>query len=257
MNITFVELPEGLNTDSGAWEVLRSQVDRDKTDVLVTNEMPFGRWLCSSETYDPSQADESILAHDAGVKALINLNLPLVLSSRPIACNEKLANEAFALTADGYQFAHQKQYFPDEPGFYETAWFQTEKKGFDVIQSQGITIGFMLCTEVMFSEWARAYRRQGAHLIVVPRATGQSYDKWRTAASMAAIVSGCYVVSSNRVGQVGESPIFGGKGFAFAPDGSLIAETSTEQPYVTFELDPNWVRKQQTLYPCYVKEAVM
>ncbi len=81
----------------------------------------------------------------------------------------------------------------------------------------------------MYNEWARSYGRQGAHLIVVPRASEQSFECRKTAAAMAAIVSGCYVVSSNRVGISGSELEFGGKGFAFAPDGSPEHKASPDQ----------------------------
>lgn len=106
----------------------------------------------------------------------------------------------------------------------------------------------------MFNEWARSYRRQGAHLLVIPRASEQGFERWKTAAAMAAIVSGCYVVSANRVGKCGDELTFGGKGFAFSPDGSLISETSSDNPVVSFDLDFGFVENQQKQYPCYVRE---
>ena len=255
MKITYIESPEGLTHEGPEWQKLQQQIQLEKTDVLVTNEMPFGRWLAGSNEYNAADAEDSVVAHDLGVDALKRLGLPLVLSSRPVSSEGKLANEAFVLIDGDYHFAHQKHYFPDEPGFYETAWFRTAKKGFDVIQNNGLTVGFLLCTELMFNEWARYYRRQGAHLIVIPRASEQGYERWKTAAAMAAIVSGCYVVSSNRIGKASTELEFGGKGFAFAPDGSQISETSVINPVVSFNLDISKVVEQQKQYPCYVSET--
>ena len=78
---------------------------------------------------------------------------------------------------------------------------------------------------------------------------GASHARWKTAAAMAAIVSGCYVVSSNRVGGR-----FGGKGFAFSPAGDLIAETDAENPVVSIEIDLAEVARAQAAYPCYIAE---
>jgi N-carbamoylputrescine amidase len=90
-----------------------------------------------------------------------------------------------------------------------------------VVEHRGLRIGVLLYTELMFNEWARHYRRQGAHVIVVPRASGAS-GKWDTAA-MAAIVSGCYVLSSNRASQVNDpDSSFGGRGFVYSPTGELF-----------------------------------
>jgi N-carbamoylputrescine amidase len=65
-------------------------------------------------------------------------------------------------------------------------------------------------------------------MIVVPRAAGRSLHRWHTAAAMAAIVSGCYVLSSNRVSGDAAESTFGGRGFAFSAAGELIAETTPE-----------------------------
>ena len=47
---------------------------------------------------------------------------------------------------------------------------------------------------------------------------------WDAAARMAAIVSGCYVLSSNRVSYGARSgQRFGGHGFAYSPAGDLLA----------------------------------
>ncbi len=254
MKISYLESPEGLSHEGLLWETLKAQIISQSPDVLVSNEMPFGNWLAATKSYDAESAQASVVANDRGIEELRKLDIPIILSSRPVKAADKLANEAFALVNGEYHFAHQKHYFPAERGFYESTWFSTDRKGFDVIKTARITIGFMLCTELMFNEWARAYKRQGAHLIAVPRASGQSYSSWKTAAAMAAIVSGCYVVSSNRVGKYDNALTFGGKGFAFAPDGSQISETTSANPVVSFELDFDWIARTQSDYPCYVEE---
>lgn len=257
MKVTFVESPQEMAVDSEAWQVLSSAIKAQQTDVLVLNEMPFGKWLAAQKEFDEQQAIASIQAHDEGVPLLSELDVPLVLSSRPVRGEHesgKMANEAFALVNGEYLAAHQKHFFPNEAGFYEPSWYEVKQKGFNVLKTEQLNVGFLLCTELMFNEWARFYGRQGAQLIAVPRATGQSYAHWKTAAAMAAIVSGCYVVSANRVGRYDDQQVFGGKGFAYAPDGSLISETSDQQPVVSFEMDLDFVKHQQSEYPCYVSD---
>jgi N-carbamoylputrescine amidase len=72
---------------------------------------------------------------------------------------------------------------------------------------------------------------------------------------MAAIVSGSYVISANRLGQSGNGPDFGGRGFACAPDGQVIAETSPALPLATIELDLSFSHRQKSEYPCYVVDS--
>lgn len=133
-------------------------------------------------------------------------------------------------------------------------WFGTSKPGFEVIEAGGLRIGALICTELMFNERARAYGRAGAHLIAVPRATGESLAEWKTAGAMAAIVSGSYVVSSNRAGSSSGGPTFGGGGYAFAPDGSLICESNEGLSIVVFDLNIRRAEEQKSHYPVYVEE---
>lgn len=255
MRVSFVEWPEGLVAGDAAWSGIRKAVWAAAPEILVTNELPFGPWLAASDRYDAAQAMRSVELHDAGLQALAELEVPVVLSSRPVPVSGKLANEAFALIKGEYRALHQKHYFPAEPGWYETGWFHTAVPGFDIAVEAGLRIGVLLCTELMFNERARAYGASGVDLIIAPRASGAPADEWKIAGAMAALVSGSYVVSSNRVGSGAEGPEFGGCGFAFAPGGHLIAETSADAPIMSFDLDPACSSAAKSQYPCYVSDV--
>jgi N-carbamoylputrescine amidase len=71
---------------------------------------------------------------------------------------------------------------------------------------------------------------------------------------MASLVSGAYVVSSNRVGRAQGGTQFGGGGYAYAPHGRLLAVTDAAHPVQAVELDPKVVSLAQREYPCYVSE---
>ena len=116
----------------------------------------------------------------------------------------------------------------------------------------GIRVGVLLCTEAMFNERARAYGKQKASLLVVPRASGVNIESWKIAGAMASLVSGAYVVSSNRIGRSTGGTQFGGGGFAYAPQGQLLAMTSPANPLGTLELDPKMSTFAQGAYPCNV-----
>jgi N-carbamoylputrescine amidase len=109
----------------------------------------------------------------------------------------------------------------------------------------------------MFNECARRYGRRGGHVILVPRAVGRaSLGRWLVAMRMAAIVSGAYVLSSNRQGLDSKGQLFGGSGWIIDPDGNLVAETSPALPVVFHEIDTDLVLRAQREYPCYVREGV-
>lgn len=257
LKVAVCQLPDGLLPHHSAWRHFARRVEAERPAILLLNEMPFGPWLPSEEAFKDELAAASLAAHEAALQAIGTLP-SAVIGSRPVRGDRKLANEAFLLVGGVYTPIHHKQYFPQETGFFEDTWFSSTRPGFDVTEHGGIRIGVLLCTELMFTEWARHYRRQGAHLIVVPRASGASMRHWHASARMAAIVSGCYVLSSNRVSLAGgAAPHFGGKGFIYSPTGNLLGMTSTERPLLNVCIDLALVADAQRKYPCYVREIDM
>jgi N-carbamoylputrescine amidase len=254
MRVGFVQWPDGLIPDTDIWSAVAAEVTRSAPEVLITNEMPFGPWLAASPNFDVGRAKESVQIHEDGLGALQALKVPIVISSRPVIAGGRLANEAFILERGCFRFLHQKHFFPAEEGWFESEWFGTAKPGFEVIEIDGLRIGALICTELMFNERARAYGRAGAHLIAVPRASGRSLAMWKTAGAMAAIASGCYVVSSNRVGSDSGGPTFGGGAYAFTPDGSLLSESNEGRSIIVFDLDKVLAEEQKSRYPVYVAE---
>ena len=254
MRLGFVQWPDGLIPDTALWSAVAADVIKAAPEILITNEMPFGPWLAASPNFSVERAKETVQIHEDGLKALQALKVPIVISSRPVLAGGRLANEAFILDSGCYRFLHQKHFFPAEEGWFESEWFRTAKPGFEVVRTGGFRIGALLCTELMFNERARAYGRAGAHLIAVPRATGRSLAPWKTAGAMAAIASGCYVVSSNRAGSHSGGPIFGGGSYVFAPDGSLLSESNEECSIVVIDLDKVLAEEQKSRYPVYVSE---
>lgn len=251
LKVACVEWPEGLLPASETFARIAADVAKAAPDVLVTNEMPFGDWLADGPVFDRNAAAVSVEVHEAGLEALSALKLPLVISSRPVWQGDRLANEGFALIQGQVMPLHRKCYFPAEPGWHEDAWFTSGDGTFEVAELAGLKVGVLLCTELMFNERARAYGRQGADLIVAPRATGGT-AMWQAACQMAAIVSGAYVVSSNRVGRRGKTA-FAGNGLAVAPDGRLIGMTTVDRPIFVLDLDPEVAAVQKREYPCYVR----
>jgi N-carbamoylputrescine amidase len=254
LKIAFVEWPDALSTVGAQWNELRDSVSAARPDILVTNELPFGPWLAEGATFSDDAAHLSLRAHDSGLQGLIDLHLPAVISSRPVWNGKRLANEAFVLEKGIVRPLHRKQYFPNEPGWFESDWYSSDGSGFNVADVLGLKVGVLLCTEAMFNERARAYGKQGASLIVIPRASGVNIESWKIAGAMASLVSGAYVVSSNRSGRSRGGTQSGGGGFAYAPQGRLLDETTCTYPLRTGDLDPKISALAQRDYPCYVPE---
>jgi N-carbamoylputrescine amidase len=71
---------------------------------------------------------------------------------------------------------------------------------------------------------------------------------------MAAIVSGCYVLTSNRSGMDSKGQEFGGRGWIVDPNGDMVAQTSAASSVATYTVDLDHVATAQREYPCYVRE---
>jgi N-carbamoylputrescine amidase len=190
MRVAFVEWPDALSTTHAQWDELKDSVNAVRADLLITNELPFGPWLADSAVFSEDDAHLSLSAHEKGLEGLNDLALPAVISSRPVWNGKRLANEAFVLENGAVRPLHRKQYFPNEPGWFESEWYAGDGSGFGVTEILGVKVGVLLCTEAMFNEHARAYGKQAGSLVVIPRASGVDIESWKIAGAMASLVSG-------------------------------------------------------------------
>jgi N-carbamoylputrescine amidase len=250
------ESPPEMEPGSATWEGFSEKVRGFGLDIFLLNELPFGPWISSGETLDLDTWRRSCDLHDYGMRVLGELGAGVVLGSRARESEGRRVNEAFVWTSEGdCAGVHTKQYFPDEEGYYESRWFQAGERHFHVANAGLAKVGFLLCTEVMFNEHARHYGRNGAQVIAVPRAVGrESLHRWLVAMKMAAVVSGCYVITSNRNGVDSNGQEYGGCGWIVDPSGDLVAQTSWASSIATYELNLDFVTTAQSEYPCYVKE---
>ncbi len=253
--LSVCQAPPVLDPAGSSWQECAADCRRVASDIVVLNELPFGPWIATAPDRNNAVIAESQAIHRAGVAQLAELGAEVVLGSRAVDRDGANVNEAFVWsTRDGLTATHTKQFFPDEEGYWEARWYDRGTRRFELGKAGPIRVGFLLCTDIMFLEWARYYGRQGAHLIAVPRATPSgTIERWRTVMSAAAIISGCYVASSNRVGMQGHME-FAGHAWIFHPSGELLVETSDTNPVVAAEIDPAEVENAQRDYPCYVKE---
>lgn len=113
----------------------------------------------------------------------------------------------------------------------------------------------MVCTDLWFTEHARAYGKAGVNVIANPRATEAfSSEKWLVGGRAAAIVSGAYCLSSNRGWRGTTGVEFGGTGWIIDPDGAVLATTSDNEPFVTVDIDLQVAAAAKQTYPRYVIE---
>ncbi|MFQ5704953.1 MAG: carbon-nitrogen hydrolase family protein [Gemmatimonadales bacterium] len=256
MRIAVCEASPRMVAGDERWKHLVRRVKAERPDIFLMNEMPVGKWVAASPTCDAGELQALHRQHDDAMDRLTEFGISAVLGTRATSEDDKSVNEAFIRTSNGdVHCVHTKQFFPNEAGFYEARWFERGNMRFGTGTVGDLRIGFLICTDVMFNEWARHYGRKGVHLIAVPRATPPgSEHRWRSMMAAAAIVSGCYVASSNRGGIAEDGQEFAGRGWIFGPTGELLAETTSEVPVVSAELDVASVERAQSEYPCYVED---
>lgn len=68
--------------------------------------------------------------HRQGLARLPELGVPLVLGRRPVYEDGRSVNQGFLWSEDGGLVPlHTKQFFPDEPGYYQARWLEPGKNG--------------------------------------------------------------------------------------------------------------------------------
>jgi N-carbamoylputrescine amidase len=236
------------------WDALAEHCNDAGSDLVVLPEMPFAEWVCAAPDVDPARWDAAVGAHDYWMRRLGDLGAATVLGTRPVMSHGARHNEAFVWTLEtGAVPAHHKRFLPDEEGFWEATWYEKGDGRFPLASSPHGSVGFLVCTELWFPEYARDYGRGGAVLLAVPRATPmQSRDRWVAAGRAAAVVAGAFCVSSNRSG-TSTGIEWAGTGWVVDPDGVVLGHTTRRRPFVTVGVDPEVARAAQHTYPRYVR----
>lgn len=250
MRVTVCELNDERPRFEEDWNRLVAHARDNASELVVLNEMPFSTWFGVTPDFDMSIWQAVVAEHDAWLPRLKELEGATVISSRPVTQGTRRLNEGFVWNAKGgYRATHLKYYLPDEAGVWEASWYQKGDGRFDLASIQSSKIGFLICSELWAMSRAQTYGKAGAHLLVTPRATGQTtVEKWLTGGRAAAIVSGAFSLSSNRISDTA----FGGGGWIINPEGEVLGLTSCDRPFVTVEIDPGEAARAKTTYPRYV-----
>jgi N-carbamoylputrescine amidase len=248
MRLTVCELPDETERRAIAWAALIRHLDATPTDLLVLPEMPFVPWtIFMTRAVDPSVWQQVVADHDAMLARFGDLAAEVVVGSRPVDHAGRRLNQGFAWSrATGAQGSRSKVYLPDAPDGWEATWFARGTLDPSPLTCDGVRVGFQLCTEMLFTELSWNIGRAGAQIIAAPRATG-GHRRWRLAASLMGIVSGCFVASANRRSY--ERDDFAGQSWIVSPEGDILAETTADAPIATVTIDLREATKAKQTYP--------
>ena len=166
----------------------------------------------------------------------------------------RILNQAFVWNpVSGLTLGHTKYHLPNEEGFWEANWYQRGDGSFQPVRCHNANIGFLICTELWFFEHARLYAKNDVHLIACPRATPHSsLENWLAGGRVAALVSGAYCASSNKISIQGAD--LGGQGWIADPEGNVLGVTKRDTPFLTVDIDLEMAEQAKQTYPRYVRD---
>jgi N-carbamoylputrescine amidase len=248
MRVTICELPDNEAELDAALVALRDHHQDQPADLIVLGEVPFDSWSWDSPTFKQTRWDIALARHEQRMGLLKEFKTSIVGTAPYEAAGQRF-NRAFLHRrgTPATEWWRRKTWLPDEPPGFEAAWYSAAHDRPDVRQVDACRLAVLTCTELWAMDWVKDLGQQGAHIIASPRATAAaSTENWMAAGRVAAIVSGCFSVSSNRRGSG-----FGGAGWVFGPDGERLAVTSASQPFVTVELPLAQAEAAKSTYPRY------
>jgi len=251
MRVTVCELPHEPDALARAWSALCAHTAREESELVLLPELAMAEPVWEMEQLDPARWRAAEACCDGWLPRLPELRAAHVVATRPITVDGTRFNEGYLAFADGRAAPlRRKSFLPDEPGNWEARWFDRGDALFPPFRAGALSFGLNICTELWALESYAEYARRGVHAILSPRATAAAtIDKWLAAGTVAAVRSGAFSLSSNRVDRTGAC---GGIGWIIDPDGRVLATTSRDAPFVTLDIDLDASPAARASYPRYV-----
>jgi predicted amidohydrolase len=251
MRVTVCELPHEPAALALAWDALCHHASRRASELVLLPEFAMVEPVWETEPVD--------LAVWAVVETLSNLHLERlrdlgarhVVGTRPVTIDGHRFNQGYIWSAaTGIAALRSKFFLPDEPGGWEAHWFEPGDRAFPAFHADELSFGLNICTELWALETYAAYAAGDVQVILSPRATAAvTTAKWLSMGVVAAVRSGAYSVSSNRVDPSGRC---GGAGWIISPEGEVLACTTPDAPFATIDLDLAAPLAARRAYPRYV-----
>jgi N-carbamoylputrescine amidase len=251
MRVTICELPHETGALAAAWTGLCAHTWQQESELVLLPEFAMVDPVWERESFDPARWTFAEQVSDGWMLLLRELHAEQVVGTRPVTVDGARYNEGFIWSAAARaRPLRRKCYLPNEPGGWEARWFNRGDPVFPAFRAGPLSFGLNICTELWALETYAAYAEEGVHIVFSPRATAAATRaKWLAAGTVAAVRSGGFSVSSNRVDHTGA---YGGAGWIISPSGDLLATTSAESPFATVDIDLEESVRARHHYPGYV-----
>lgn len=251
MRVTVCELPHEPGALAAAWAGLCQHTSRHRSELVLLPEFAMVEPVWEEECFDQARWAAALTQSGAWLERLPELGAMHVVGTRPATIAGRPFNQGYIWSAAGGLTPLRRKFFvPDEPGGWEARWFDRGDPTFPAFHAGAVTFGLNICTELWALETYGDYVENGVDLILSPRATAAATAaKWLSVGVVAAVRSGAFSVSSNRVDPTGAC---GGVGWIISPQGQILATTSPESPFATIDIDLAASATARVGYPCSV-----
>ncbi len=249
MRVTVCELPHEPEALATAWADLCRHTSRHRSELVLLPEFAMVDPVWEADAFDSHRWTAAMAQGDAALERLSELQASHVVGTGPASIGGRPFNQAFRWSATtGFTALRCKSYLPSEPGGWEGRWFDRGGVDFPAFQAGELSFGINICTELWALETYAAYAGRGVQAILAPRATAAATTaRWLSVGAVAAVRSGAFSLSSNRVDPTGAC---GGVGWIIAPDGDVLATTTREVPFATVDIDLTAPAAARRGYPC-------
>lgn len=254
MRVTVCELPHEPKALAAAWGELCQHTLQSASELVLLPEFAMVDPLWEAERFDSAHWASTENRSDAWLRRLSELHATYVVGTRPASVDGRRFNQGYIWSPErGLVSLRSKFFLPAEAGSWETRWFDRGDPDFPVFHAGDLSFGLNICTELWALDTYAAYAAEDVQVILSPRATGAATTvKWMAVGVVAAVRSGAFSLSSNRVDPTGAC---GGVGWIISPDGKILASTSAAAPFVTIDIDLTVSTAARDAYPRYVFSA--
>lgn len=251
MRVTICELPHETAALAAAWDSLREHTAEHASELVLLPELTAVPPVWTREQFDSERWRAAETASESCLRRLPSLGADWVVGTRAVREGGRRLIQGYLWSEpDGLCPLRSKYYLPREPGTWEAAWFDRGDAAFPLFRAGAASFGLSVCTELWALETLADYAALGAHLLLSPRATeAATMTTWLALGIVAAVRSGAFSVSSNRVDPTGAC---GGGGWIIDPEGKVLAVTSPMEPFATRDLDLTAAARAKESYPRYV-----
>src|SRR5262245_61989300 len=187
MRVTVCELPHETHALAAAWVALREHTIAHASQLVLLPEFAMVEPVWESEYFDATRWSAVESLSDRWLRRLPELGSEYVVGTRPAGVDGRRLNQGYLWSvADGVRPLRSKYFLPQEPGNWETTWFQRGDPVFPAFRSGPVLFGVNICTELWAVETYATYAALGVELLLSPRATGLATTKRWLAAGVVA-----------------------------------------------------------------------